>query len=133
MPRKRKPAELVRRAAENEGLVSAPVLPVPRIPKDQVIAFVEPATLNMLKKLKAVTDGEINGMLAAVRSGATVDATGQKIRNLASTLQTMQATEKEALDDEALGSMSDEELVKQLRDQASAIEARLAGNFEEDL
>ena len=114
--KKRKPAALVRRADE----LLAPTIPAPVT--GAVVAFQVPEVLSMLKDLKVVAAADLALMRKLAETGSVADPTGQKLRNLAATIATIQDTEREDTEDDELANLTPAQLKKRLLAEAAAID-----------
>lgn len=112
MPKKRKPAELVKRAGElSEVKPAAPIIPAR-------VAFVEPEVVGMLRDIKSIVAVELAFMRQQQGTGMPVDSSGQKVRNLAATIETLVKTEKAALDEEDLSKLTDLQMAEKFEAEA---------------
>ncbi len=110
--RKRRPsAALVRRE---------PTEPTKRATsdRDSPLAFVIPDIVTMLQQVKAIVGSELTIMQTEGRT----DSSGQKIRNLAATLASVQSSEKDAVKDEELAGLTSQQLARKLRKEADLLE-----------
>lgn len=95
--------------------------------KDTVIAFVEPTIKKMLRDLKKVVGNDIEGL---ARAGSIGDTTGQRVRNLAATLASIQSSEKTANEGPTgAENLTPDQLADKLERQAALIRG---GNIDEE-